>query len=483
VKRLLAVWLCLSLPVPGLAAVPKAVVVKTQAPTLARTSVLPTLIISGALPVLSPGSSLPAPKLQPAPQITEAVQLQLRQISLAPEKAALAFDGAGGGSGNANPNMGTSGSESSPRTGLKPYSPPEAPSRRKFSSTSFKIGTGLGIVAAAVAPIAWDAAPVPSFLYTLQVSLIMALPFVFLEGIVALTRSLLRPRPPTRRPTVKTRLKSAALGLLLGTALVLGSLAIKPVLIERAPNILISGTEQPRRLDSRHQAQIIAALEANPQGRDVLDGLRDRDGKIRLPQFYVGRKDSSHYASYNGTLDAVFINDVFVGKKGISKEEFLTDSAKQATFLAGFMGTVAHELRHAGQERRGLGYPGHAPAYNGLFTNWLQVEYEAFLTDHWFSFEELKAGRPFDLQSVLEPLDGLPAYFVGIDKLYPNNVRSVSPYWEGQLAKYTADWEKHRLEAYTLLAKWAVEQKDAKKAAEYLKKAQEAAKTLGVPAP
>jgi hypothetical protein len=200
------------------------------------------------------------------------------------------------------------------------------------------------------------------------------------------------------------------------------------------------------------QDALLQDLSRNPVGRQVLDGLRDRGGSVRLPAFLV-RKESLAIAAYDAPYDAIFLGESEARSYAPTVAAFLADPAAQARYVHENQTTIAHELEHAVQARRSVFEP-------GQFGNAIEYEWEAYMTEHAYTHARLLAnpadpGPGIEIGAYENALDDLDAYLRDIqqDPGYKHDVKIDSPRYLAWEAKLHADWPAHRVEGYRLLAR------------------------------
>lgn len=451
---------------------------------------------------LSPAPSLiaaPAPFIAPTVSADASASQILTEVASAKEPASAAtlrFDGAKpqGPQGSA-PSSPASGSQtpSSP-SGLAPATEPTHPApkrgvidylRQLNKSTApqsrdekwLQNSLGLGIALAVAAPILYQALPVHTALTSLPVAMFLPT-LVFASVALARIIRFVRGKAPTGKPQGPPRLlKAAALGLAIGLTLGGGPVAFKGPIIEAVASIVKPAMEMKRVHGSVLKDEIIKVLSENPVGRDVLDGLRDRGGKIRIPDLFISEQDGS-MASTQFVTDVVAIAKDEITSRGWTVEQFLRDPALQRAFAKDFETTFAHELRHAAQSRRSILHP----ETGGN----MQVEYEAFMTEHFYVFEQLKADPKAKLSSenfggFISAIEDLEKYLKDLDGLgsYENNKQLSTPYYDAYFAKLRAGWPAHQVEGWTLMARRNLDR--PKVAAMYLARANAVADKAGLP--
>lgn len=308
------------------------------------------------------------------------------------------------------------------------------------------------------------------------------------KGLYRLGRRLAgRPAPP---PVAAPRAKRAAAylaGVVLGLGLVAAPLVYERPIVQTFHAILDSRRDVSEREDVRAvrgealSQETVRVLSANPVGRRILEGLRDRGGVLRMPTFYVSKQDGS-VAAHTGLLDAVYLGEDEITAMGWSVEGFLNDPALQREFVLKNQSTLAHELTHAVQARR-------SPFAMDYFRPAMEHEYEAFVNELFYNHERLKADPSAELGAdmvpYLESLADLGAFLRGLDGLgsYDDNVHVDTEFWRAWRADLLARWPAHRVEAYRLLAQREHEAGHDRAARSYWDRARDAALSAGLPLP
>jgi hypothetical protein len=439
----------------------------------------------GLAAALPPAAAAPAATLVDSPrgesrsQPAALPQLQsLGDPRRAPESLGAAFDGGGlqaaapgdapdAGAPAAGGTLSRSGSGAAPAPAPAPSPRPPAPAPKRPSwlkrlnaatgpqsraEVWLERGVLLGVLAAAAAPVLWKAAPFHTLVMTLPVALAPlavafgALTFFRAARFVA-GRAPAAPRAPPGRALARA---AAAFGLALGLAFGAAPTVYHAPLVQ-AIESRISPKSHARLVPGDAVPREIAFLfSKNAVGRRILDDLKDRSGTLRLPVFLV-REESDSLASHVAPYDAVFIGAGEIRGAGMTVEDFLADPAKQAQFVADNQSLFAHELTHAIQARRSIREP-------GQFGNTMEYEYEAYMAEHFFVHEQLKADPGTkavlgELGSYEYRLDDLDGSLKELDTLtaYKNNLHIDSPRYRKWKADLRAGWPAHQLEGYALL--------------------------------
>lgn len=227
--------------------------------------------------------------------------------------------------------------------------------------------------------------------------------------------------------------------------------------------------------------EAVRVLSRNPVGRRVLAGLRRSPGVPSFPHFTVQRLPGA-LAQYQPVLDNVAVAEDQVTGRGWSVDRFLAEPALQRRLVREMRTTVVHELTHGLQGRVSM-------FDRSLWTfDVMEAEYEAFLVEHEFVHEELKADPradllPEDLRAYADILDDAGGWLARMDSngAYAKNRRRDTPRWEKFCAGVAPGWPAHRVEGYLNLARRAPDA--SKERAAWLAKARAAAASAGLPAP
>ena len=119
----------------------------------------------------------------------------------------------------------------------------------------------------------------------------------------------------------------------------------------------------------------------------------------------------------------------------------------------------------------------------------LESEQEAFLNEHLYIFERLKAdpGAQVNTEAFggfLEPIDDFDGFIRGIAGSYPKDKHIDTAYFSGFFGQWRKDWPAHAVECYVVLAKRAAAEGRSSKLIEmYLNKARAIAQKNGLPPP
>ena len=411
----------------------------------------------------------------------------------APELSALAFDGGRLRAAADAPSARPSSSPRGPQ--LQKPSLYRRLIKKKVPTAYLSLQNGMSYVAllGGGALAAWGAVPSLQVPYLAITAGVLAIGVIagmdIIRGVYRLTRRLAgRPAPaPVAAPRGK-RFAAFIAGAALGVGLVATPLVYERPLIQTFHAVLDSRAEASERDDVRaiggeaFSDETVKVLSANPVGRRILEDLRDRGGVLRMPTFYVSKQDGS-LAAHTSLLDAVYIDQDQITAEGWTVEQFLKDPALQRQFIAKFQSTLAHELTHAVQGRRN-------PFVKDYWLPAMEHEYEAFVNEHFYTHERLKADPSVELEgedqyAYLEMLADLGAYLRGLDTLgsYEDNVHSPDARWEKWRAELFAGWPAHRAEAYRLLALREYAAGHDLAANSYQSRARDAAQAAGLPLP
>ncbi|UPT74822.1 MAG: hypothetical protein M0D55_03645 [Elusimicrobiota bacterium] len=441
--------------------------VSLTAPALVPSlSVAPLVVPAALAPLPLPAAAIPAAAAPVAALAAPAPVAAIAQLGLAERlPAPSAFDGS-----------------TERKDAVEPArTPSERPEKPKTAYGALKKGLALGVVAAAAVPVAWGAEPFHALAFSVGAPAVALLSAWTGRLLWRLARRIAgRPAAKPAPATKARRLRALAAGILIGAALAVGTVAERPRIVETAASAAVPGLEI-RRIDGREMPDAVkAVLMQNPVGREVLRGLEDRGGRVRMPDLYVFKRDDAAIGTYVSVLDGLFIDESVITSRGWTVEEFLADKEKQTALAADAQSLMLHELRHADQYRRRV-----AP---WQFHPVIQVEHEAYMTEHFYAHERLRADPEngladgyYTYRRVLEDVD---AYVDGIQDrdLYKNNVVSGAAVWTKWRESLRASWPAHQAEAYELLARRNAKS-DPKQARADLKQAREIAAAHGLPAP
>lgn len=298
-------------------------------------------------------------------------------------------------------------------------------------------GLLFGTIGGSLIPFALHAAPIhQAVLYmpaTLGALILAAVSLTVFRATRFLVKGPRAARPPTSNRKIALAL---AAGLALGTAFGLAPNAFHAPIVEKIAPMMVKQQKDVRLVrGTALRDAVIETLSANPVGRRVLDGLRDRLGMIRLPDFYLSSHDA--IASHMPLFDAVFIERAAVTGRGISEESFLHDPAAQRAFARSFAEFFAHELTHAAQARGSI-------LGEGSFKDTIEAEWEAYLVQHEYIHEQLRlAPESVDFNSLGEyetVLDNLDEYLAEIRRspTYKANPSVSSARWRAFIAPISA---------------------------------------------
>lgn len=313
-----------------------------------------------------------------------------------------------------------------------------------------------GLTAAIAVPVALKMEP--AMTAVLEVPLALT-GMVALFGLITLYRAA--KFVVTRKDPVRTsdRLRFAGrsvaaaigLGLVMGWGLVAAPRAFETQITEAAYAAVEPGSNVRAVPGETLPKAVLEELALHKEGRDTIDGLRDRFGVVRMPRFYVGNTRDA-VARYAPLADALTVDAGAITAEGVSVEQFLASTELQAAFAKRHGSLFAHELRHAGQSRR-------SPLEDGVVRHIMnfEAEYESYLTEHFWAFDKLKADPGADLTTeeygnVLAGLDDFDTYLRMTEGGYPKNVHIDEPYYNEKFARLRAGWPAHQVELNLLLA-------------------------------
>jgi hypothetical protein len=464
-------------PVPALEAFAPSVGAFT--PALSAPSLIVTSAVLAPIP-LQPASVIPAIAVAPLPAPARAeTPLTVLRVVAAPDAASLAsaaFDGqlAPPAASSVEPPLAPEPA-AKPRPSLLQRSrgwQKKNPLRSAFNKAMFATA-----VAGVTAPILWGAAPAQMFGYALGFAGFLALKTVVPLAIGGWIWRKLRGAPTAAKPPPGRRAKLAAsfAGIALGLAFAYVPYHTTGPTVERAS----ATADMVRAPENRKEARWISGgaveqetvkeLSKNAVGREVLDGLRDRGGVIRLPTFYITRQSGS-YAEHDNLIDGVYLNENEITDRGWTVEQFFKDPTLQRRLVRESSWLIVHELVHAVQGRR-------PPWTAGYFSSTFEAEQEAFLRQTMYLVAQLEADPAEKNDShhagMLEAsADDLDAYLASVAKLYPNNVSVPNRYYDAFVAARRASWPEYRVRVYKVLAARAESPESAKM---YMDKAKAAA--------
>jgi hypothetical protein len=197
------------------------------------------------------------------------------------------------------------------------------------------------------------------------------------------------------------------------------------------------------------------ALAANPVGRSILDSLRDEDGRLELPDFYVSDQTRSS-AWHEPGLYRVAIASSWLDRRGWSVESLSASPLLQGELAREIAPTLAHELVHSVQYRRSNLF---RDPFSFLRAT-LESEYEAELTEQLFIHEALRADpvRPLAERYLVryeEFLKDPERELRGLDRLpvYQDHVRGDAAAFQSNLQRFESRLPRLQKEGYALLAR------------------------------
>ncbi|MBI3289706.1 MAG: hypothetical protein HYZ74_09340 [Elusimicrobia bacterium] len=465
------------------------------APTPTLIGAAPAAHAASALPLaaLLPASGLVNSPLRPIPGSAAAVPIEpgataaratidmLREMAgPAALRRSSPFDGAA---------LKPDDASDPPRLSPQPAAETPLKKAKRPLYNTFLIGLNSAMLTAATAPVLWSAAPAHKFLYTLNavVLLFLAIAVPIDIGLRIRHRLHLAAQKPSPAPSLRRTLSALMLGLVLGGAIGSMPTVYEGPIVQRFHAWQDSNRMPQNRVDTRWvsggivEDETIKTLSANPIGRQVLDELRDRGGVIRMPTFYVSKMPVTKYADNSSRFDAIYISQHEIEKRGWTVDEFMANPTFQRRLIREMQVAILHELVHSGQNRS-------APWTPGYFTYSLESEYEAYLKEHYYVFELLKADPKRHLFSDEElilrsPAANLSSYLTSLGDSYQKNIHVASPAMDAYLAKVRSDMPTHRVEVFVLLSENARLQQSPSQAAIYMRQARAAAKEAGLPPP
>ncbi len=342
-----------------------------------------------------------------------------------------------------------------------------------------------GLALGSAVPVLFKAAPFHFMGYVLPAAALLPVAVLLGLGLFRLIRHLARPKPAAQKPAGRPATwRSAVVGLALGLSLAAGAIKFEGPIVETAAAVALPGMEIRHVPGSTLEVETIAYLRQSEGGREILDRLRDRSGRIRMPTFFVAKDNGSTLAYYNPVTDGVFIASDEITARGWTVEQFLSDPALQRQFAGEFQHTFAHELMHANQSRRSIFRPGQFKAHFDL-----EWEYEAFIEEHFHTHERLTDDPLAELTSntlsnyklAIADLDGFLKNIRNRDG-YKDLPHSKDPYFDHYFAKLRASWPAHQVEGLILLGRRA-EPTDPLGAAGKFEQALALADSIGKPVP
>jgi hypothetical protein len=443
--------------------------------SLASPSAFKTQALAQPQAVPQAASALPAPAAQPAAKVLETMaqdlapaqqSAQAKDLEQLQSDSAKAFDHSRSQTAagtdilaSAAPSPARALAKSAPVRD-RPV-PPAVPAPKRTwlgpadtRALLFLGGASAAGALAAMFPWLWNAAPVHKSLDALAISSI-AFGAVLGTGILVpsflswLARKI-RKQPPTGTGWYSRQGRRAKSGVL-AAGLALGAIiGVAPDAFSYPIHEMLRGSRAPKSylVDRDFNTRLAAQLSRNPVGQALLNELRDRGGVVRMPRFVVKDLPRAHLATYGRYQDWINIPTKALQDRGWSVDGFLQDPTKWDILISEMSDIWVHELEHAVQYRRSLGFP-------GLFTVSVQYEYEAFLRSHFYAHAAMQSGQRLPLAVVLDYagwLDDLDRKLAWVDSAYPRNARLDAPYFNDWLADLRASWPKHRGEGYLLVA-------------------------------
>lgn len=431
-----------------------------------------------AIAVPLPASALPFPALPAALAIAQAPALPAAQASQpgalpqlqqtadprqVPEAAARAFDGTVSFSASLAPVNSTLPVPTSNGAPALAPSNPDPPAQKEKpwlkrlvestqsgskAETWLERGLLLGFPLALAVPILLKAAPVHTLIISAPITLTVSVVLFGSVTIYRLARFLLgRKRPAPRGPPRRMAL-AAAFGLALGLSLGTAPTIFHGPIVQAVENANSPGNETIRIKGTALRDQVLADLGANPVGRRILTELSFRSNGPHLPPFFI-RVERDAVASYNPFLNVIFLSKTEIKNHGWTIEQFLSDPEKQRQYARENQDLFAHELTHAAQARR-------SPFEPGQFVLTMQYEYEAYLNQHYYIHEQLKANpNAPDIGDYMIALDDIYRYLHSLDSdtAYKRNMHIDSPRYREMMDRLHSEWPAHQIEGYALLAR------------------------------
>ncbi len=483
------------------------------APTLQTT--LPTLE-AAAIPVRQ---AVAAEKKEKRPLVVrESLAVVEQQAKKAPAKTMRRFFDSGPTSrgsvpvlGSFHPRKGSLNAASHPQTVTRIETPPpskeEGTGPVKKKRTWFKTGVLLGAAAVSAAGIAYSSVP-PGLALNSLVSIGAAVGTLWAGHRIV--RWALRRGPPKQR----SLRSGVAIGLLLASfnlaypqALMHAQFqtadAVRWTWEKTAPESWRGGgvdtalevateTRDVESLPTSFANSVAEIVAQNPEGRKVLEKLRDRGGKLRLPDFYVAEVGAGTGARYIALYEGVYINPSYLKSAGVTLEEVRKDPKAAAKLIRHIEVTLFHELHHASQFRRNLLVPGMLEKFPSQLYKVLslQTEYQTHTTEQRYVHEKLKVDpsaemKYYEVREYEHFLDDYEAFLRGIDNAHAYRwfADIDSKYYEEFLAGERSVHDERAVEGYLNLARRAIAEKSTRQADKYYQKAVDRAERAGLPTP
>lgn|GEM_PF-2947808 len=209
-----------------------------------------------------------------------------------------------------------------------------------------------------------------------------------------------------------------------------------------------------RTLLTTNAARLIAAIEAY---------VRPAPASPKTPSAPSAEADAPAALS-----PAVIIDGDALARAGIPVERFRSDAALQKEYIASHQAELARALRApapaaAAPERTSRASAAAASARRAFHFddgNIMEWEYEAYFTEHFYTYERLKADPAGDFPSdelarFSDDLLDFDAFLKSKDsnEIYAGNFHSRSAYYSRYMADMRARWDAHRVDAFVLLAR------------------------------
>ncbi|TPW21340.1 MAG: hypothetical protein FD126_782 [Elusimicrobia bacterium] len=328
----------------------------------------------------------------------------------------------------------------------------------------FGYGVLGGMLAAAFAPWAWNAGPIQAVIPVVVTGSVGLLAFLTVAGAARalyqagrwLVRVASRRGPPEAKPAKPLSKRMKTLVVLAGLALGALVSAVPHVASEELQvrgAAVAAPAYQMEALGSAFKDEVRVQMEGNAEGRRILELLKDRGGKVRMPDMVVLNEADGVGAHYFAVLNHMAIPIERVTSKGWTLEQFRADPAKQRELAKEMAPTVAHELKHATQFRRAPWLPG------VLLGEGIEFEHEAYLSGHDYIHEALKADvkadiSSYDLYDYEEFLADYDKYLKAVSDngIYQDTKPLGDPAYDAYFAARRAGWAAHAAEGYRLLA-------------------------------
>ncbi|PCI40376.1 MAG: hypothetical protein COB53_01225 [Elusimicrobia bacterium] len=255
---------------------------------------------------------------------------------------------------------------------------------------------------------------------------------------------------------------------------------------------VITETREIESLPADFGNTVAKILAENPEGRKVLEKLRDRSGKLRLPDLYVAEVGAGTGARYISIYESVYINPSYLKSAGVTLAEVRAGPEAATKLIRHIEVTLFHEFHHASQFRRSLIVPGMLEKFPTQLHKVLslQTEYQTHITEQRYVHEKLKADpsaqlKSYELSEYESFLKDFEAFLKGIENSHTYRYFSNidSKYYESFLAEERAIHDARAVEGYLNIARRAAAKNSFWKAKISFAWAKERAARAGLPIP